>query len=104
MSEERFPHWRPKAWDDIEGHAIFVGDAGQKFLDRVEYTVKLLCDQPGLGGVFETTNTKLIEIRAKLITDFPRYVIFYRPHFGEVEIVRVLGGGQDMHALIDTEI
>lgn len=103
MGEERFPNWRPKAWDDIEGHAIFVGDAGQKFLDRVEYTVQLLCNHPKLGGAFETTNPRLVGIRAKLVADFPRYVVFYRSRVGEVDIVRVLGGGQDMHSLIDTE-
>ncbi len=42
MSVARIPEWRPKAWDDIEGHAVSVGSAGQKFLDRINDTVELL--------------------------------------------------------------
>ncbi len=103
MAAVRLPQWRPKAWGDIESHAVSVGSAGQRFLDRVNETVELLCVHPNLGGEFETINSRLIGIRAKLVTDFPRYVLFYRPHAEVIEVVRVLGGGQDMHALIDAE-
>lgn len=103
MDGLRLPQWRPKAWEDIEGHAIFVGDAGQRLLDRVEDTVQLLCKHPELGGVFETANPRLVGIRAKLVADFPRYVAFYRPQADAIEIVRVLGSGQDMYTLIDAE-
>ncbi len=94
MGRTRVPHWRPRAWEDVEGHAVSVGGAGQKFLDRVHDTVKLLCLHPELGGIFETANPKLIGIRVKLVSNFRRYVIFYRPHVDAIEVVRVLAGGQ----------
>jgi len=103
MGGTRKPEWRPKAWEDVEGHAVSVGSAGQIFLDRVHATVELLCSHPELGGVFETTNPKLIGIRAKLVTDFRRYVVFYQPHDDAIEVVRVLAGGLDMLAMIGTE-
>jgi plasmid stabilization system protein ParE len=103
MGATLIPKWRPQAWEDVEGHAISVGSAGQRFLDRVVDTVKLLCQRPELGGAFETTNPRLVGIRAKLITDFHRYVIFYRVDNDAIEVVRVLGGGQDMYAVIDAE-
>lgn len=104
MAEVRLPQWRPTAWGDIESHAVSLGNAGQKFLDRVNETVELLCTHPQLGGKFESINPRLFGIRAKLVTDFPRYVVLYRPHAEAIEIVRVLVGGQDMHALIGAEI
>lgn len=91
------------AWCDIESHAVSLGSAGQKFLDHVSETVELLCVHPNLGGEFQSINERLIGLRAKLVTDFPRYVVFYRPHAEAIEVVRVLGGGQDMYALIGTE-
>ena len=103
MGETRTPKWRPKAWEDTEGHAVSVGSAGQTFLDRVNETVELLCLHPELGGTFQTANPSLVGIRAKLVTDFRRFVLFYRPHVDAVEIVRVLCGGQDMYAMIDAE-
>jgi plasmid stabilization system protein ParE len=99
----RIPEWRPKAWEDVEGHAVTVGSAGEKFLDCVRETVGMLCEHPELGGVFETTNPRLIGIRAKLVNDFRQHVVFYHPHATAIEVVRVLGGGQDMHSLIDAE-
>ncbi len=103
MSGIRIPEWRPKAWEDIEGHAANAGSAGDRFLDSVRETVAVLCEHPELGGAFETVNPKLIGIRAKLVNNFRRYVVFYRPSATAMEVVRVLGGGQNMHALIDAE-
>ena len=103
MSRSRIPQWRPKAWVDVEGHAVSVGGAGQKFLDRVYDTVKLLCEHPELGAKLETANPTLIGIRAKLVREFRRYVVFCRPHVDAIEVVRVLGGGQDLYKIIDGE-
>jgi len=104
MSVARMPEWRPKAWDDVEVHAVSVGSAGQKFLDCINDTVELLCLHPELGGVFETSNPRLFGLRAKLVSDFRRFLVFYRPHAEAIEVVRVLGGGEDMYALIDAEV
>jgi len=75
MSLTRIPEWRPKAWEDVECHAVTVGGAAQKFLDRINDTVELLCLHPELGGVFETSNPRLFGLRAKLVSDFPRFVV-----------------------------
>ena len=91
------------AWEDVERHATSLGSAGQRFLDRVQDTVALLCEHPELGGIFETANPRLIGVRAKLVSDFRRYVVYYRPHVDAIEVVRVLGNGQDIDALIDAE-
>ena len=50
MSLTRIPEWRPKAWEDVECHAVNVGSAAQKFLDSINDTVELLCLNPELGG------------------------------------------------------
>ncbi len=107
MVKRSIPKWRPKAWDDIESHAEFVGrgdkESGEQFLDRVEETVQLLCEHPELGGIFETANPKLSGVRAKLVRGFSRYVVFYLVLGDVIEIARVLGGGQDMDEIISDE-
>jgi plasmid stabilization system protein ParE len=103
MSVARIPTWRPKAWDDIEGHAVSVGSAGLKFLESINKTLELLCLYPELGGVFETSNPRLVGVRAMRVSDFHRFVVFYRPLANAIEVVRVFGGGQDMYALINAE-
>jgi len=103
MSVARIPEWRPKAWEDVEGHAVSVGTAGQKFLDRINDTVELLCLHPEIGSVFETSNPRLVGLRAKLVLDFRHFVVFYRSNAETIEFVRVLVGGQDMYASIDAE-
>lgn len=99
----RLLQWRPAAWVDIESQAVSLGTAGQTFLDQISESVGSLYVHPQLGGKFETVNPRLTGIRAKLVTDFPRYVVFYRPHGEVIEVVRVLVGGQDMQTLIDAE-
>jgi plasmid stabilization system protein ParE len=103
MTPTRTPQWRPRAWQDVEEQAVSLGSAGQAFIDVVHETTQLLCDYPELGGVVETTNSRLFGIRAKLVSGFRRFVVFYRDQGKTIEVVRVLGGGRDTYAMIDAE-
>lgn len=103
MLPTRTPQWRPKAWQDVEEHAVSLGSAGHAFIDGVHETTKMLCDHPELGGVFESSNSRLFGIRAKLVIGFRRFVVFYRDQDKTIEVVRVLGGGRDIYAMIDAE-
>jgi toxin ParE1/3/4 len=103
MTNTRTPLWRPKAWEDVEAEAVSLGIAGLTFIDKVDETIQLLCEHPELGSVFNTSNPRLVEIRAKLVIGFRRFVVFYQKDKEVIEIIRVLRGGRDMQATIETE-
>ncbi|KAA1257377.1 Plasmid stabilization system protein [Rubripirellula obstinata] len=107
MTTERRPYWRPIAWQDIEGHAVYVGQgdpsAGQRFIDCVEETVENLCVHPELGAIYESAELRLGDIRATLVSDFKRHAVFYRVEDRMIDVVRVLGRGQNMDMLLRNE-
>jgi len=95
---------RPKALADIDGHASKIAndnlEAALRFLDKVDETVRFVSEFPESGGRFGTERAELKGIRAKLVIDFPRYSIFYFYRNDLIEVVRVLGWGQEVDPLL----
>ena len=91
---------RPKAAEDLEGHAMYIADgsidAAFRFLERAEQTIKGLSLFPASGAPFLSRHTELAGVRAKLVKDFPNHVVFYVERDHAIEIIRVLRGGQDL--------
>ena len=71
---------RPKAAQDVEGHATYVADgsidAALRFLERAEQTIKGLALFPSSGAPFPTRIAELDGLRTKLVKDFPNHVVF----------------------------
>lgn len=107
MALPRKPQRRPRAKADLEHHAFQIADenieAAIRFVDAVESTIGLLCEHPELGGRFVTSDHELLDIRAKPVNGFGRFVIFYRDHGDTIEVVRLLAGGDNMDVLIQRE-
>jgi len=103
----RSPTKRPKAIDDLLSHAdeIATGDeaASIRFVDAVESTIEMLCEHPEIGGRFVTGRDELLDVRAKPVNGFARFVIFYFDRGNTLEVVRVLVGGQNMDALLESK-
>jgi toxin ParE1/3/4 len=97
---------RPKAAEDVEHHAMYIADgsidAALRFLERAEQTVKGLALFPASGAPFLSRNPEFAGLRSKLVKDFPNHVVFYIEREDAIEIVRVLRGGQDMSAEVET--
>jgi toxin ParE1/3/4 len=91
---------RPKAAEDVEGHAMYIADgsidAATKFLERAEQTLKGLSLFPASGAPFPSRHPELAGVRTKLVKDFPNHVVFYIERDDAIEIIRVLRGGQDV--------
>jgi plasmid stabilization system protein ParE len=91
---------RPKAAEDVEGHAIYIADgsidAALRFLERAEQTIKGLAMFPASGSPFPSRVAELAGMRTKLVKDFPNHVVFYVERENVIEVIRVLRGGQDM--------
>jgi toxin ParE1/3/4 len=92
---------RPRALIDLAEIWAYVANdsavAADVFAARIDDVLRTLARQPRMG-----------RIRPELGKDFrsfvvARYVIFYLPRANGIEIVRVLHGSRDIHAIFDDE-
>ncbi|PQO27464.1 type II toxin-antitoxin system RelE/ParE family toxin [Blastopirellula marina] len=68
-------------------------ELGYRFLARAEETMELLASSPLIGEPFAIPGQP--NLRAKLVREFKRYVIYYRSSTQRVVIIRVLHGSRD---------
>lgn len=91
----------PEALNDLAEIWEYIGannpDAADRLLDNINDKVKLIAESPYIGREREEL--------APGIRSFPvaRYLIFYRPIAGGIEIVRVLHGSRDIDSLLSEE-
>lgn len=67
--------------------------AAAKWLDTIEEKCELIASTPGFG---EKRPEYGVDIRSSVIG---RYVVFYRPIDGGIEVVRVIPGDRDIRSL-----
>ncbi|MBA2117721.1 type II toxin-antitoxin system RelE/ParE family toxin [Bremerella alba] len=87
----------PQCLIDLFEIAKYLADQhpelGHRFLIRAEETMNLLASNPLIGESFVIPGEP--NLRAKLIREFKRYVIYYRSSTERVVVVRVLHGSRD---------
>lgn len=98
--------FRPRAWQDITETAEYLEaesgiELAERFIDAVKKTAESLLKMPMIGSPCRFERLELRDCRALLVNDFERWLIFYLPVEGRVEIVRVLHGARDWRALLD---
>lgn len=87
-----------QAKDDLREIRLYIAQDDRQAANRLIKTIRdklqLLCQQPGVGRTRD-------ELRPGL-RSFPvgRYVIFYKPAEGGIEVLRVLSAYRD----VDTEL
>lgn len=96
---------RPRVDRDLIEHFVFIArdslESAEHFLDVAEKTFKRLAENPLIGQAWESPLRKLAGMRAYCLPlPFRRYVAFYRPVDGGVEIVTVLHGSRDLDAVL----
>lgn len=85
---------RPKAAEDIAGVWDFLADdnpdAADNWVDQLDTQLRLLATQPLMGRARHEL--------APGVRSFPlgRYLIFYLPIGGGIDVVRVLHGARDV--------
>ena len=67
--------------------------AARRFVQAIEETAEMLCNNPDLGERLRADPTG--QIRYRTISGFRNYLIFYRRVEDILEIVRILHGAQD---------
>lgn len=94
----------PKAEEDIEEHCSFIArNSVEKALDfdrAVFESFDQLCVHPQIGSRYISGDRRLIDMRMWFVTEFPKYLIFYRAYGNYVEVVRVLHSAQDRYAIL----
>ncbi|HWE39015.1 MAG TPA: type II toxin-antitoxin system RelE/ParE family toxin [Isosphaeraceae bacterium] len=90
---------------DIAYHYISRGSptTAQRFRGQAETLFRQLADMPGLGTSYDPDHPALAELRFLPITRFKNHLVFYRPIAGGIEVVRVLHGARDIHAILAEE-
>lgn len=85
----------PLAKKDIEGIHDFIAseerNAADRVLERIISVIGLLSDRPFLGPELHELDSR--DLRKMSV---PPYIVFYRPHQNELQVIRVLHGARDL--------
>ncbi len=66
-----------------------------RLYDLAEETYQMLNDMPHMGAIHHTGKSELVGIRYMPIEGYSRYLVFYKPIDGGVDIIRVLHARMD---------
>src|SRR5438093_5570543 len=73
-------------------------DVARRFQKAVDSSLRLLCEQPGLGRLRCFHHPKLRSLRSFPVErPFQRFLIFYRAGGVTLQAVRLMDGARDLH-------
>ena len=97
----------PQAKRDLLEHVLYLAeinpDLADRFIDASEMAFEKLAQMPLKGKPQSFQSLKLKDVRRWFIPGFDKYLVFYRPLKGGIELLRVLHGMQDVDAVMDDE-
>jgi toxin ParE1/3/4 len=89
---------------DLADIFVYLGrtrvSSARRFLREAEATFQRLAVSPGIGVRYEPEDPLFQGVRCSPISRFKKYLIFYRPIEGGIEILRVLHGARDIQGLL----
>ena len=95
---------RAAAKRDLIDHFVFLAenasvDVAHRFLESTNEAFSLLADMPEIGAPRTFRNPRFASVRMSLVKGFERYLMFYRPLDGGIEVLRVLHGSRNIQEL-----
>lgn len=97
----------PLAKQDLLGHVLYLAkinpDLAERFIEASELAFEGLARMPLKGQLQEFKSPKLANTHRWFIPGFDKYLIFYQPIKGGINILRVLHGSQDVESIMDGE-
>ena len=97
----------PQAKRDLLEHVLYLAEINpglvDRFIDASEIAFEKLAQMPLKGKPQSFQSPKLKDVRRWFIPGFDKYLVFYRPLKGGIELLRVLHGMQDVDAVMDDE-
>ena len=74
--------------------------AADRFLTATEKTCEQLARMPGIGSRWVDDDPELADVRLRPVSTFKKYLIYYRPIEGGIEVLRVIHGARDTRRLL----
>ena len=100
-------HLRPRARTDLAACYAYIGDrnpdAAHRFRQAAEVTMASLARMPGMGEPYEIANPRLEGLRCARVGRFRNYLIFFRPHEGGIDVIRVLHAARNIEDILKAE-
>ena len=97
----------PQAKRDLLEHVLYLAqinpDLADRFIDASEMAFEKLAQMPMKGKSQSFRSPKLASVRRWFIPGFDKYLVFYRPIKGGIELLRVLHGMQDIDTVMEDE-
>jgi toxin ParE1/3/4 len=92
---------------DIEEHASFIfrdnQEAGLRFPLACDATFERLLETPRIGRELRLSHASLSGSRQWPVQGFPNHLVFYIPHEGGIEVIRVLHGSRAIEVILVEE-
>ena len=75
-------------------------DAAERFLIKVQETLRNILEFPEMGRIRISTRQGLHIIRFIPVNDFAKHLIFYRPSPTKISVLRVLHSSRDINKIL----
>ena len=75
--------------------------AATRVIDAIAETFKVVAETPGIGAARKYQNPRLHNVRFFPVSDFPNYLVFYRPIPEGIEVLHVYHGARDLERLFE---
>lgn len=103
-----WPNVRPLADSDTDEAADYLAreanvDVARRFLAALDQAYARLCEYPLAGAQVQVLDPKLRGLRLWRVPSFERYLIFYLPAPGRIDVVRILHGSRELASLLGIE-
>jgi toxin ParE1/3/4 len=89
---------------DLADIFVYLGrsrvSSAHRFLREAEATFQRLVVNPGMGPRYEPEDPLFEGVRFFPVSRFKKYLVFYRPIEGGIEVLRVLHGARDIQGLL----
>jgi toxin ParE1/3/4 len=89
---------------DLADIFVYIGrtriSSAHRFLREVDATFQRLAAIPGIGARYEPDDPLFEGVRFFPVSRFKKYIVFYRPIEGGIEVLRVLHGARDFQGLL----
>ena len=74
--------------------------AANRFVNAAHRTIERLARMPGIGNLWEDDDPELANVRVSPISRYRKYLVFYRPTEGGIEVLRILHGARDITRIL----
>jgi toxin ParE1/3/4 len=92
------------AWDVLEIAEYLARQsslaAANRFVNAAQRTMERLARMPGIGNRWEDDDPELANVRVCPISRYRKYLVFYRPIEGGIEVLRILHGARDITTIL----